>query len=85
MLVVSQGYHAVAQIAGWQHVELLAQAAARAAVIGDGDDGGQVTDETGLVDAIIFVVAGRRVRGNMTAQAAQEGRETGAAAHGDDF
>ena len=40
----AEGHHAVAQVAGGQHVEVLAQAAGGAAVVGDGDHGGQVGD-----------------------------------------
>src|SRR5438270_751407 len=40
----AQGYHAVAQVAGWEHVEVLAQPAGRASVIGHGDHCGQIAD-----------------------------------------
>ena len=40
----AEGDHAVAQVAGRKHVEVLAEAAGGAAVIGDGDDGGEVGD-----------------------------------------
>ena len=40
--ILAQRHHAVADVAGRQHVELAAQASGAAAVVGDGDDGGDV-------------------------------------------
>jgi len=48
VLFLAEGYHAVAQVAGGQHVEALAQAAGRTAVIGYRDHSGQVGDESRL-------------------------------------
>ncbi len=42
VLFFAQGHHAVAQIAGRQHVEVLPQPARRTAVVGHRDHGGQV-------------------------------------------
>ena len=69
--------HAVAQVAGRQHVEVLAQAAGGAAVVGDGDHGGEVGDEAGLARARLAGGA------DVAAQSAQQRGETGAAADGD--
>ena len=46
---LAEGDHAVAQVAGGKHVEVLAQAAGGAAVVGNGDDGGKVGDLAGNV------------------------------------
>ena len=46
-LVFGEGNHAIAQVAGGEHVEVAAEAAAGAAVVGDGDDRGEVGDEGG--------------------------------------
>ena len=40
----AEGDHAVAQVAGGKHVEVFAQAAGGATIVGDGDDGGEVGD-----------------------------------------
>ena len=45
MLVFGERDHAVADVAGGEHVEVFAEAAGGAAVVGDGDDGGEVGDE----------------------------------------
>ena len=71
----AEGDHAVAQVAGREHVEVFAQAAGGAAVVGDGDDGGQVGDLDGG--------AGRAGDSDVAAQAAQQRGEAGAAADGD--
>ena len=47
MLILGEGDHAVAHIAGREHLEVFAQTAGGAAVVGDGDDGGEVADEAG--------------------------------------
>ena len=44
--ILGQGDNAIADVAGREHVELFAQAAAGAAIVGDGDHGAQVADET---------------------------------------
>src|SRR5208283_1349813 len=46
-LVLGERDHAVADVAGREHVELFAEAAGGATVVGDGDDGGEVADEAG--------------------------------------
>jgi hypothetical protein len=48
MLVLGEGDHAVADIAGREHVEVLAETAGGAAVVSDGDDRGEVADYVGL-------------------------------------
>jgi len=45
--VLGERDHAVAHVSGREHVELFAQAAGGATVVGDGDDGGEVADEAG--------------------------------------
>ena len=78
--LLAQRNHAVAQVAGGKHVEVFAQAAGGAAVVGDGDDGGEIADEAGKV-----VRAGLGGRGGCVAlEAAEERGEAGASADGDD-
>ena len=48
VLFLAQRHHAVAQVARRQHVEVLAQPAGRAAVVGHRDHRGQVGDQSGL-------------------------------------
>ena len=57
MLVLREGDHAVADVAGREHVEVFAEAAGGATVVGDGDDGGKVADDAGklVVGALIAV------------------------------
>ncbi len=55
--VLRKGDHAVADVAGRQDTIFAAQAAGAAAVIGDGDDGGEVGD--GMVRGGGFVAAAR--------------------------
>ncbi len=47
MLVFREGDHAVADVAGGEHLEVFAEPAGGAAVVGYGDDGGEVADEAG--------------------------------------
>ena len=47
VLVFGEGDHAVAEVAGGEHVEVFAETAGGAAVVGDGDDGGEVADDAG--------------------------------------
>ena len=49
VLFFAESDHAVAQVAGREHVEVLAQAAGGAAVVSDGDDGGEVGDLAGNI------------------------------------
>jgi len=51
-LVLGERDHAVADVAGGEHVEFFAEAAGGATVIGDGDDGGKVADEAGKVRGV---------------------------------
>ena len=100
VLVLGEGDHAVADVAGGQHVEVGAEAAGGAAVVGDGDDGGEVADdalhvragdaggvwsERGGPAALPNAEALAAVDGGDVAlQAAQQGGEAGASADGDD-
>jgi hypothetical protein len=43
--------HAVADVARREHVQVFAEAAGGAAVVGDGDDGGELADEASRVTA----------------------------------
>ena len=47
VLVLRERDHAVAQVAGWEHFEVFAEAAAGPAIVRDGDDGGEVADPDG--------------------------------------
>ncbi len=51
VLVLGEGDHAVADVAGGKHFEVFAETAGGAAVVGDGDDGGEVADDAGRVGA----------------------------------
>ena len=51
MFVFGEGDHAVADVAGREHLEVVAEAAGGASVVGDGDDGGEVADEAGVFGA----------------------------------
>ena len=44
VLFLAERHHAVAQVAGGEHVEAFAQAAGGPSVVGHGDHGGQVGD-----------------------------------------
>ena len=72
----AQRHHAVAQVAGRQHVEALAQPAGGAAVVGHRDHCGQVGDQP---PAARIGLAGS---GHMPAQPAQQRGEARAAADG---
>ena len=47
VLVFGEGDHAVADVAGGEHLEVFAETAGGAAVVGDGDYGGEVADDAG--------------------------------------
>jgi hypothetical protein len=49
MFVLGEGDHAVAHVAGREHLEVFAETAGGASVVGDGDDGGEVADDAGRV------------------------------------
>jgi len=51
VLVFGERDHAVADVAGREDFELFAEAAGGAAVVGDGDYGGELADEAGEVGA----------------------------------
>ena len=67
----AEGDHAVAQVAGGKHVEVLAQAAGGATVVGDGDHGGQVGDGA---RGPLRGLAGRQRHGGAGRAAAWRGR-----------
>ena len=48
VLVLGERDHAVADVAWGKHLEVFAEAAGGAAVVGDGDDGGEVADDAGV-------------------------------------
>jgi hypothetical protein len=70
--VLGKSDHAVADVAGRENTILAAQAAGTAAVIGDGDDGGEIGD--GAIAAGVVIGAADDV----FFQAAEEGGEAGA-------
>jgi hypothetical protein len=74
VLFLAESDHAVAQVSGRKHVEVLAEAAGGASVIGDGDDGGEVGYLAGVL------LAGG---GDVAAESAQERGEAGSASEGD--
>ncbi len=75
-VVFGERHHAVADVAGGQHVELAAQASGTAAVVGDGNDGGDIDHR--FVFAVPIAV-GMCV----FFEAVQQRRETVAATDGD--
>ena len=85
MLILGESDEAVADVAGREHVEIFAKTSGGAAVIGDGDDGGEVADEAreGLA---VFAGGDESAEGwgDEALKAAQERGEAGSAADGDD-
>jgi hypothetical protein len=77
--VLGEGDHAVADVAGREHAIFAAQATRATAVVGDGDDGGQVGDGTFFGDGLIAGAS------DVFFKAAEKRREAGAAAECDDF
>ena len=47
VFVLGEGDHAVADVAGGEHVEVFAETAGGASVVSDGDDGGEIPDDAG--------------------------------------
>ena len=76
--IFRKGDHAIANVAGREDAVLAAQAAGAAAVIGDGDDGGEIGD--GVLGAGVFVGAAN----DEFLEAAKKSGEAGAAAESDD-
>jgi hypothetical protein len=78
--VFGKGDHAVAEVAGRQHVEVAAETSAGASIVGDGNDGCEVGDEGGA--------GGDRKKagsvGDAVLEASEEGREAGSSADGYD-
>ena len=70
--ILAESDQAVADIAGRKDVEVAAQAAGAAAVVGHGDDGGQIHGDV------------RGARRGVTFQTSEDGRETMAASDRDD-
>jgi hypothetical protein len=83
MLVLREGDEAVADVAGGKHVEVFAEAAGGATVVGDGDDGGEVADEAG---ERVAVAEGRNAGrgGGVALEAAEQRGEASPATDGDD-
>ncbi len=69
--VFGERHHAVANIAGWEHVELAAQAAGTAAVVGDGHHRSELQLAFGGLDVAL--------------QPSQQSGKAGSATDGDDF
>ena len=85
VFVLGEGDEAVADVAGGKHVEVFAQATRRAAVVGDGDDGGELADEDGeLLQGGVGERGGAGGRGDKRLESAKERGEAGAATDGDD-
>ena len=78
-LVFGERHHAVAEVAGGQHIEIPAEPAAGAAIVGDGDHRGEIGDQ-GL-GGRLGKQAGVR---DTQLEATQEGGEAGSPANGDD-
>ena len=76
--IFRKSHHAVADVAGREDAVLPAQAAGAAAVIGDGDDGGEIGD--GVFGAGVLVDAAN----DEFLEAAKERGKAGAASKGDD-
>jgi hypothetical protein len=85
VLVFGEGDETGADIAGRREVKVFAEAAGGAAVVGDGDDGGELADEAGGLGAAGFD-GGRGAGGccDEAFEAAKEGGEACTAADGDD-
>jgi hypothetical protein len=47
VLILGERDHAVADVAGREHIEVLAETAGGTSVVGNGDDGGEIADEAG--------------------------------------
>jgi hypothetical protein len=75
IFLFAERHHAVAQVAGGQHVEVFAQAAGRAAVIGDSDHGGKVGDGG-------WIKSGLAGGTDVAAKSTQQGGKAGSAANG---
>ena len=75
--VLAESDHAVADVAGRKDAIFAAQAAGAAAVVGDGDDGGEAGD--GMLGFDFVAAAGDEIL-----EAAQQRGKAGAAAEGDD-
>src|SRR5690242_15207482 len=77
--VLGEGHHAITNVAGREDTVFAAKAAGAAAVIRNGDNGGQISD--GTLQCRERVMAGR----HEVFQAAQESGEAGAAAESDNI
>jgi hypothetical protein len=65
VFVLGERDHAVADVAGREHLEVFAEPAGRASVVGDGDDGGEIVDAAGVrredgLDAAVDLRLGER-------------------------
>ena len=84
VLILGESDEAVAQVARGKNVEVFAEPAGGAAVVGDGDDRGELADKAGKIFA--GGVGGRgcgRRSSDKALEPAQQGREAGAPADGD--
>ncbi len=93
MLVFGKGDQAIADVAWGEHLELFAEPAGGATVVGDGDDGGEVADKTGRVvgrlrlrgpSVAALDSVGGTGRGDKALQAAEQRGKASASADGDD-
>jgi hypothetical protein len=83
--VLGESDEAVADVAGGKHVEVFAEAAGGAAVVGDGDNGGELADEGGeILEGGIDERGGASRRGDEGFQPAKERGEAGSTTDGDD-
>jgi hypothetical protein len=83
-LVLGERDHAVTEVAGGEHFEVLTETSARAAVVGDGDDGGEVADPDTSGVFGIEKGAGAGVGDDVVFESTEKSGQAGAAADGDD-
>jgi limonene-1,2-epoxide hydrolase len=84
VLVFRERDHAVADVAGWEHLEVFAEPARGATVVSDGDDCCEVADEAGKVLVCgVYDGLGTLWRGDVTFEAAEKSRKASAATDGD--
>jgi hypothetical protein len=92
MLVLGEGNHAVADVAWREHVEVFAESAGGAAVVGYRDDGGQVANEVGTIavqgggyrGGSVCRTAGTDWGRDVVLEASEESGEAGASSDSDD-
>jgi hypothetical protein len=92
VLILGDGDHAIADVAWREHVEVFAESAGGAAVVGYGDDGGKVADEVGTIavqgggyrGGSVCRTAGTNRGRNVVLEAPEESGEAGASSDSDD-